>query len=152
MHFSSANSARLAAHETTTTDLSWNTLHVREVINIHKSVLSCVPWLTTTTWHCPHLLLYAVLQHGCCWPLASWFCSNRSMSPGCWATAAKSQKRHANRTDGLTPNNCINPAPQSTYYAGNANNKHSVKQLQMSCLNLLLHWNEPSENVAHKEI
>ena len=87
----------------------------------------------------------------CCWPLTSWFCSNRSISHGCWATAAKSQKRHANRTDGLTPNNCINPAPQSTYDAGNANNKHSVKQLQMSCLNLLLHWNEPPEMLLIKK-
>ena len=39
--------------------------------NNNKSVFSCVPYLTT--WHYPHLL-----QHDCCWLLAS--CSNQSIS------------------------------------------------------------------------
>ena len=42
-----------------------------------------------TMWHCPHLLLCAMLQHCCCWLLAHWPHSSRSMSPGCQAHSSK---------------------------------------------------------------
>jgi len=84
-----------------------------------KSVFSFLRQLTT--WHYPHLLLRAVLRRGCCRrrPAGRAVIDRYLLAAG--PTAANSQQRVCGgqmgqtngRTDGRTPDSCIDPAPHT---------------------------------------
>ena len=85
-----------------------------------------------TTWHCPHLLLSAVLRRGCCWPPAHRPCSKRSIPPGSRAHSSKPTATACGGLDGLTDGWTDRRADgqihRSCYNASSANKSVSLSQ------------------------
>ena len=83
---------------------------------LKKSVFSFLRQLTT--WHCPHLLLSAVLWRGCCWPptvqqSTDIICPRRAHSSK--PAAAACGGRTIGRTDRQMLNIVIDPAAHANY-------------------------------------
>jgi len=106
---------------------------------VNKSVFSFLRQLTT--WHCPHLLLCAVLQPDCCWPPARRPCSNRSISPGRRAHSSKPAAAACDgrlnwgterQTDGRTDARQLHRSC-STHYAGSADNQQLPMWVHIVC-------------------
>jgi len=82
-----------------------------------------------STWHCPHLLLDAVLRRRCCWAPAPAALDRyvlptvRSAANPPHSTAAV--KRWDRQTDGQTPYRYIDPAP------------HTMREVPINIVNIL---------------
>ena len=89
----------------------------------NKSAFSFLRQLIT--WHCPHLLLRALLRRSYCWEPDS----NRSISPPCRAhsnkPAAAACGGRVRQTDWHTDVRQLH-SPCSAYYAGSADNSNNV--------------------------